>query len=253
MTTEGRSLEVIEKTFEVIEYLWTNDGARVTEIASDLGMPPSTVHNHLSTLTQLSVLTQENEVYYLGLAFLRYGRYVQQRTNVYRTAEKYVQELIDETGYRSVFVVEENGQAAFLHTRSGQNPSWKHAAEGERESLHLLAAGKAILAHLPPAEVDEIVRQNGLDGRTSQSITDPATLDAELETVRERGYALNLEENTEGVHAVGVPAKTTSGRVVGGFSVSGPSNRLTESELEGSLPDEIRGIVNEFELELELA
>jgi DNA-binding transcriptional ArsR family regulator len=77
MSENGRTLQVIEKAFNIINYLQEADGARVSEIASDLEMPPSTVHVHLNTLKNSGVVVQEGDIYYLSLRFLRHGNYVQ--------------------------------------------------------------------------------------------------------------------------------------------------------------------------------
>jgi len=253
MSENGRTLQVIEKAFNIINYLQEADGARVSEIASDLEMPPSTVHVHLNTLKNSGVVVQEGDIYYLSLRFLRHGNYVQQRTDAYKKAEKYVGELIKETGYRSVFMIEEHGKGVYLHTQHGESPSWEHEVEGDREHLHVLAAGKVILAHLSEEKVESIIDRHGLLEQTKWTISDPTELRENLADIREQGYAFNRGENIDGVHAIGAPALGPDGRVVGGFSISGPSHRLDEQSLRSEPLDALLGIVNEYELELSLS
>jgi DNA-binding IclR family transcriptional regulator len=178
---------------------------------------------------------------------------VQQRTDAYKKAEKYVGELIKETGYRSVFMIEEHGNGVYLHTQHGESPSWEHEVEGNREHLHVLAAGKVILAHLSEEKVESIIDRHGLPEQTKWTISDPTELRENLADIREQGYAFNRGENIDGVHAIGTPALGPDGRVVGGFSISGPSHRLDEQSLRSEPLDALLGIVNEYELELSLS
>src|SRR5437667_11809434 len=62
---------------------------------------------------------------------------------------------------------------------------------GRRNPAHCTSVGKAIMAFLPEAEVDDILRQHGLKRLTAKTITTPAELKAELKLIRERGYAID--------------------------------------------------------------
>jgi DNA-binding IclR family transcriptional regulator len=72
----------------------------------------------------------------------------------------------------------------------------------------------------------------------------------ELDRIRERGYALNRQETTAGVHAIGA-AVIADGEVVGALSVSGPANRITGDRFTEALPERVLGAVNELELHIE--
>ncbi|WP_436348394.1 IclR family transcriptional regulator [Natronorubrum sp. FCH18a] len=97
--------------------------------------------------------------------------------------------------------------------------------------LHANSAGKAILAHLPEDEVREIIETYGLPAQTENTITDPETLFEELETVRERKYAMNFQEDLRGLYAIATPI-IRDGRPVAAVTVAGAANRLTEERIE---------------------
>jgi IclR family acetate operon transcriptional repressor len=83
-----------------------------------------------------------------------------------------------------------------------------------------------MMAFLPPAETEEILRQHGLKRLTSKSITTAGELTAELKSIRDKGYALDNEENEEGVRCIGAPILDHSGRPFAAISISAPSFRL---------------------------
>lgn len=255
MTSEsdGRTLKSIQRSVELLRTLVELDGARLTTLASELDMAPSTVYTHLSTLETEELVVKEGDTYHVGLAFISLGNYARTRTETYRLAETYTEDIADESGYRGAFVVEEHGQGIFVHVSASEQTDWSHASVGSRVGLHSIAAGKAIMAHMPTQHVERIIDERGLPRKTENTITDAEELYEELEEIRERKYALNFEENIDGIRAVGVPVRNPAGQVLGAFTISGPAHRFTDDELTEELPNLLLGIVNEFELELFLS
>jgi len=86
-----------------------------------------------------------------------------------------------------------------------------------------------------------------LVGPGPNTITDADELRANLATVRERGYALDREESTAGVHAIGAPVLEQDDRVVGAIGLLGPATRLKSDRLEAELPDFVLAAANELE------
>ncbi|WP_435365748.1 IclR family transcriptional regulator [Haloarchaeobius sp. DYHT-AS-18] len=249
----GRTLRTTETSLEVLETLREIGGARVTELAEEMGLAPSTMHAHLTTLKEKEYVVKSGDVYHLGLKFLSFGDYVANQKEAYRTAKSYTEQLANETECRAVFVVEENGRGVYLHTYSGRHAVWKYSTVGKRFHLHQTASGKALLSQLPESQVRVIADKWGLPAETENTITDVEDLLDELAEIRERGIAFNEEEQLDGVKAVGVPVKGPDGRVVGAFSVASPANRVDEERFRSELPNILLGVANEFELEISLS
>ncbi|SEH42674.1 MULTISPECIES: IclR family transcriptional regulator [Halopenitus] len=249
--TDGNTgtVKSVETMFEVIEVLRKRDGARVTTIAEELGLSKSAVHKHLSTLRNHRFAVQEGDEYRLGLGFFGYGSYVRTRYDVFRKAKPLVRELADETGEMVWLITEENGMGMYLFGDGGSLDVNVDSLVGSWRHLHLNSGGKAILSRLPEDRVADIVDRHGLPRRTEATITDPDALFDELETVRERGYALNLAEDMTGIHAVGVPIIHRD-RVRGALSIAGAANRLTEERLHEEYADRLLTAVNDLELNL---
>jgi DNA-binding IclR family transcriptional regulator len=97
---------------------------------------------------------------------------------------------------------------------------------GRRNPAHCTSVGKAMLAHLPDREVDEILRQRGIERRTAATLTTPAELKADLAAIRARGYAIDDEEVEEGVRCVSMAVPGHNGRPIAAITVSAPSFRM---------------------------
>ena len=70
-----------------------------------------------------------------------------------------------------------------------------------------------------------------LERMTGSTITDPAQLMKQIDLVRTRGYSVDREEFDEDLICVAVPLKITELNFIGGISISGPSNRLSEERI----------------------
>jgi len=220
-----------------------------TEITEALDVPTSTAHDYLSTLHGLEYLVKSGGKYDLGLRLLDHGIAARDRHPIAREGKSTVEQLAAATGEAAWLVTEEHGRAVYLDYALGEHAVQTHARIGTRSHLHYLASGKAILAHLSDERVEAIVDRHGLAQQTEHTVDSREALRAELDATRERGYALNDQENVEGARAVG-KAIVVDGDVVGAISVVGPANRMTDQQLEDGIVDQILGAANELELKL---
>lgn len=243
-------LQTTATSLDILELLAELDGARASELAERMDRPRSTIHGHLDTLHEKQFAVKEGDIYYPGPELLRLGHAVQTGKEGYVLAEKFTERLFEETGYRTIFVTEMCGRGIFLHAETGEMSEWSHEGPGEQLSLHCTAVGKAILAEKPRRRVEEVVDRWGLPRRTPNTITNRDDLYEELDRVRERGYAVNREENLEGLHAIAVAATDKSGSVIGAFSVSGSGQKFTDEAFIEDIVEDISAIVNDYELEL---
>lgn len=245
-----RTVQAAETTFTILETLNEADGLRLTELADELGMAKSTVHRYLQTLLSRKYLVKEGDEYYVSLRFLDFGWHARNRKEGYRMAKTKVAELAEETDERAQFIVEEHGQAVYVHRKAGRHAVQTDPGIGKRIDLHATSAGKAIIAEWSDEQIHEYIEQWDLPALTANTITDETTLMEEVTEIREKGYSVNRQENIDGLCAVGVSVCPTSNAVLGALSVSGPMNRMKGEWFEHELPDMLKGLTNEIELNL---
>jgi DNA-binding IclR family transcriptional regulator len=127
-------------------------------------------------------------------------------------------------------VVLDGGEVVTIDRLEAERPITLRSDIGSRRPAYSSAAGKAMLAHRPEAEVDEILAR-GMPARTAKTVTTPLPLKAQLWEVRMRGYALDDEENVEGVRCVAAPVFDLTGRLAGAVSLAAPTYRVDEARL----------------------
>jgi DNA-binding IclR family transcriptional regulator len=243
-----RTVQAAETAFDIVEFLLKEDGASLHEIAEELELANSTVYHHLNTLIKRKYVTREGDTYHPGLEFLQVGTKVRERTRANRLSKSFVETLAEDTGEQVQFIIEENGVGYHVCAATGERATSIDTRPGKRIFLHANAAGKAILAFYSESRIDEIINTVGLPAVTKNTITNREDLLAELDQVREQGYAYNLEEHVEGYCGIGVPVQI-EGEVVGAFALGGPVERIWNDQSKDALTHALRETVNGFKLE----
>ena len=237
-------VKAVETTIRILDALHALGGAGVTAVAERTGTTKGTAHNHLTTLEEHGYVAREGDEFVLGLRFFESGIYVRDRKPIYEVGVPEVETLADETGEIANLLVEEHGYGIYLHRAAGEQALSLDTGVGSRVHLHNTALGKAILAHRPREEVEEILDARGLPSTTTNTITDRETLFATLNDVRERGVAFDREERADGVRCVAAPVTTNDGTVCGAVSVAGPTSRMKGSRLETDIPELVSRAAN---------
>lgn len=246
---DGRSIKSNETLFAIVEGLKETGGAGVTELADRLGLAKSTVHKHLVTLERNRYAVKEDGQYRLGLQFFNTGVHVRNGYEVYHAAKDRIDRLAAETDEAAWLIVHENGMGMFVYGVPHNESFSFDSTIGTWVYLHANSAGKAILAHLPESEVEAVIDRHGLPAQTENTITDRETLFEELEAIRERGYAMNFQEDLRGLHAIATPV-IRDGRPVAAVTIAGAANRLTKDRIEADLYESLLEAVDDIELRL---
>jgi len=208
-------------------------GLGVTEIANQIDINKSSVYRILSTLVQYGYIEQDNETgkYKLGYKFLDISSKLLESIDLRAEARVYLQELENETNEVIHLVVYDQGEVVYIEKLDGNETLRMHSKVGKRAPMHCTSVGKAILAHLPSSIVLDILDRKGLPMHTDKTITNKEDFLSELITVRQKGFALDLEENEYGITCIAVPIFDHMSHVIAAISISGPTIRMTEERL----------------------
>lgn len=247
------TVSTTETSLAIIDAIRTNDGARVRELTQELELAKSTVHAHLRTLEDNRYVVKEGEQYHLGFRFFEMGEYVMTRKEAYRLAEDPITDLRDQTGYIADFSIEEHGRVISLYSDLYHTQS-SFLSDRRTFYMHNTAAGKAILAEFPESRVREVFDRWGLPQETERAITTPEELWSELETTRERGYAVNDEESISGLYSIAMPVRYSSGHLCGAISIDCPKYRVNDRTIEDlvvKLEQTVEGLEQELDVSMD--
>ena len=207
----------------------TRHGAPMSfaELAAASGLAKSTASRLLTALERNGLVRRDGAGRFVpGEVFVSYAWRGGAEADLVSVAQPVLAELGEQTGEtinlgvpRDGGLVEQIAQVDSTYLIGGTN--WV----GLAVPLHCAALGKVLLAFGAAA-----LPAGKLERRTPRTITSRTALAAELAAVRERGYAVTVEELEPGLIAVAAPVSSGVG-VVAALSVSGPAGRLAGRQL----------------------
>ncbi len=247
ISEQTKTVDSVERSLEILEELREQGRGSITGLSESLGFSPSSVHNHLMTLQQAGYVVREGDLYKLSLRFLSHGEFVRKQIPMYRRIREHVDLLAEETNENVSFIVEQQGRGVFIYRKSGGRKLLT-AEPGDSAPIHCLSGGKAILAALPPSQVERILENNELNPMTDNTISDRDGLFDELETIKERGYAINRGERIERLQSIAVAISGNSPEPIGAIAVVGPKHRMQGQQVLSTISDQLLATVEEIEL-----
>ncbi len=188
----------------------------LTDLAKQINLAMSTTSRIVATLEKRSFLARNNETqrYSLGSRLAQIGALGLSNMELRKIALPFMRELnaVYNEGV-SLYVVQGDERLCVERVESTR-PLRRVINVGDRHPLTRGAAGRVLLAYLPPAR-----RQALLAG-------DPFATEDALEELRRSGYTVSLGEREEGVTSIAAPIQDAKCEVVAAIAMSGPSVRF---------------------------
>ncbi|MHB1469827.1 MAG: IclR family transcriptional regulator [Solirubrobacteraceae bacterium] len=231
-------VQVLERSIDCLVAL--SCGPRtMTEVARATDLPKGTAHRLLLALGYENLVVRDpvDSRYTLGPGFLR----------LVMAAVEGMSSMTSIARPSLVGLSRKTEETILLHTRVGvervcieEIPSLQairySAAVGTTAPIYLGSAGRVILAFSPEDQQQRLLESVNIDASTSPAFPTVPELTAELQAIRERGWASSLGERVPGGAAISVPVQWESGLVLA-LSVMGPADRFTRERQMSFLPD----------------
>ena len=204
----------------------------------------STIYRQLNTMKERGYIYQnpENSKYWLGLRFYAIGNLIKSNLPIVNILGAQA-ELIAKKYRQSVFIAVPDyssdiyAQQAVIYRKSYSSVLLRNEASvGTISPAHASATGKCMMAHYPEGLMQQY-HQNPLLKLTEKTTTEWDVLDAELATIRARGYALDSEEETEGRTCVAVPVLDSYQNIIAAISLSGQTKSIFENPVNAIVED----------------
>ncbi len=208
-------MDATEKTLSVLDAL---DGARsrLGDIAERAQLPKSTVHRILRRLVERGYARAQGDgVYVLGPRVLTMAGAMLQQLDATTLAAPVLRSLHADVGHTVHFAMLSGDEAVYLEKLVDPGLPYQFASRvGGRIPLHCTAIGKSLLADM------EALPQLELVPRTPKTLVSTGALHAELERVRECGFAIDDEENERNIRCVGAAVRDHTDAATHAISVS---------------------------------
>lgn len=205
----------------------------VSELHRVVGVPKSVVARVLGVLEAHGLLKQDpiTRKYRLGVRLFELGRLVVDQMDLRKTAIPVMNRLAQLTGETILLSIEDDYYQVCIESVSSRQNINVASRPGTRILLHAGASAKVLLAFMPPEERREYYDRFGLPRFTPYTTVDEGALEAQLEEIRQRGYAITFEERDLGTAGVSAPITDYTGRVIASLAIVGLKPRFTEERV----------------------
>jgi DNA-binding IclR family transcriptional regulator len=219
-------------------------GVRLLDISKQLGLTRSTTHRLAQALQAENLLGQKDhsQRYVLGIDLFRLAVNAGNQDNLQDAARPSLLRLSSaigdtiflllRTGYEAICIDKIEGQYQIQAVTKGI---------GGSVPLGLVPGGLAILAFLPAAEQDEILRAN-MPLILNEAYPDEVSVRAALAQAKADRYALSLGVAIKGVGGLASPILDPRGRPIGAISIGGIVDRFSDNRIKAILPMLLREI-----------
>jgi IclR family acetate operon transcriptional repressor len=222
------TVQSVARALRVVEMVADGPVAGVTlsELARGLGISKSSTLSLARTLVGFGYLTDARPGYMLGPALSRLGATVDRRFPVGAVCRPAIEELLQATQLTSQAAVTDHGYLVFVDRVYSPGKVRYYTQLGERELPFQSAAGKAMLSTMGVSNVRQLCAETGIPARTSHTITDVDALLDNLAAARQLGFAVDDEEDSDGVVCVGAAFFGRDDSCAGALSVTGVKDEL---------------------------
>ncbi len=218
----------VERTLAVFESFTPERSAlTLQEIADRIELPKSTAFRIVGSLEQAGYLVRlEDQRYCLSFRFTRLAGLVRNTLDIRAIARPIMKELAEQTEETVALHMADGGNRVCIDSIATVPSQLRSVMQpGEQIPLQLGSASKALLAFLPEQESSPLIASVA---RATQR--KPAEIRAQIEDIRQKGYAVSHGERLLGLSAISAPVWDAQGEARHCLTVNGPSVRIQMHE-----------------------
>jgi DNA-binding IclR family transcriptional regulator len=227
----GATIRTVRRALAILRAFRSTDRELpLGEIAQRARLDKATTHRLLRTLMVERLIDQQEAgmTYSLSIGVLELAAGLTRQGDLRQLAQPVLAALAESTGTTAFLGIVHDWQALCIGRVDGglaiQIRSW---SLGGRLPLHCGAGPRVLLAHMPPKDRARVLAGK-LEALSSKTPTDPAELNDRLETIRERGFDIGVDEIIEGIASVAIPVRGRDGFVIATISISGLNAHMIE-------------------------
>ena len=219
------------RVLAVLDQLSRQRAVGLEELSRQIKLAKPTVYRFLLTLQELGYARRvDGERWAMTMKLFNMGSRALDHLDLHAAARPIAEALADDLGETVHMGVLDGDSAVYVLKIESKYTIRMYSRVGRRMPLYCTAIGKVLLAWMTPEEREEALAGVRLVAFNPRTITTREALEAEIELVRQKGYAVDREEREEGLYCIGAPVFDYTGAVVAAISVSWPAFRFSSGE-----------------------
>ncbi len=238
----SETVKSVERAGDILLLLHnSNEKLGVSEIASQLDLHKSTVHRLLASFEVKGLVKKTaDERYGIGLRIFAMGLKVSKEFSILEIIKPYTRQLMEEVGEAiNISILDDNFNGKYrtimvAKEYSSESVLLANLNVGALSDAHISAVGKCLFAFSKNVDLSKI-SEDSLTKYTENSIVTKEDLFKEIDDVKKLGYAFDNEEREVGLFCIAVPIIEADGYASVAISISGPTIRMKNDNLQGKI------------------
>ncbi len=203
----------------------------IADIAVSTGLDRATARRCLLTLVELGFARYDGKYFELTPKVLRLGHAYLAATPLPRLIQPLLDHLSEDVGQSASASVLEGTEIVYIARASQRRVMSINLVPGSRLPAWCASMGRVLLAALPVSEARAVLERSTIQANTPSTKVSIQALLAELDLVREQGFALVDQELELGLCSMAVPLLDTRGSVVAAVNIGAPAVQMAASEV----------------------
>ncbi len=227
------------RLFALLEVIAQKDTPfTLQSIVEETGLPKPSMHRMLTQLESAGILQRDGNGrhYATGRRLMRLAENVLLNNTTHGARHAVLSNLVNDLGESCNITAFSGSEVLYLDRVETPAPLRFYLQPGSRVPAHCSATGKLFLSQMAPAQRRRLLSAAPLQGFTNNSLTTFEAVDAELDQVREQGYAFDNEEFLPGLLCLGVLVPSRNGNSNMGLAVQAPIMRFSKEKALSYLP-----------------
>lgn len=253
MSEESKTVAVLEKPIQVLEYLALHPGGiPLNEIASGVSLNKSTVYRILHTLRLKGYVSQDsiNNNYSLGGRLLIYLPFLSQ-IDISSVALPYMRDFSDQYGVSTSLALYDSEQSLTVDCYTPNTLSSIRVAPeiGYRAELYCCASGKAFLSCFSEKELSAYLSSHKFIPQTAHTLVNPQALKDDISLARNRGYSVEYRENEDQILSIAAPIRSAQTSLFAAITMMTLVQLIHEQDIP-KLGEELKIISHKISIDL---
>lgn len=243
------NIEALSRGLEILSLFSAERPAlSLSQIVELLQLNKSTVYRVLSTLEATGYLEQDlaTRLYRPGLKVLQLGFTAISTLELRQVARPYLEKLSQELGETVSLAALDGFRTIYIDRIRNQTIVGVVLGVGSSLPAHCTALGKILLADLSVDELNGLLTAHELTAFTSNTLTTKKSLLAELQKVRQQGFALDDEELALGLRATAAPIRDHSKRTIAAVNVTGATSKISIERINNEIVPALANVTSQI-------
>lgn len=226
-------VQSIERALDIIEAVAANKNSAVlTKIAEKTGLHKSTAYRIIATLFKRGYLKKnEDGTYKIGLKLIEAVSYYIDSLELQTEVRPYIAQITAKFGLTSHLGILEGDKVVYIEKMDIFSNIKLYSQIGLRMHAYCSSLGKCLLANYSNTQLRSIMGRTEFTRFTPNTITTIEALQKEIDSVRQRGWAIDNEEFEIGHRCIGAPVYDYRGDIIAAISASGSTTILTDERI----------------------